>query len=79
MLDKVIEWAPEYLLFVEKKSEWDAYYSTIYRSYALAWLRKGDTDKSLQIADEMDQQAKRSFSNRLNTIWTNNNPIPTSY
>ena len=58
MLDKVIELAPEYLLFVEKKSEWDAYYSTIYRSYALAWLRKGDTDKSLQIADEMYEHAR---------------------
>ena len=58
MLDKVIELAPEYLLFVEKKGEWDAYYSTIYRSYALAWLRKGDTDKSLQIADEMYEHAR---------------------
>ena len=58
MYDKIIELAPEYLSFVEKKGEWDVYYSNIYRYYAGAWLKKGDTDKSLQIAGEMHEHAR---------------------
>ena len=57
MLDKVIELSPGYLSFIEKKEKWAIFYSDVYRSYALAWLRKDNTEKALQIAGEMYEHA----------------------
>jgi len=56
-LDKVIELAPEHLAFIEKFEVWEHFYSIVYRSYANAWLRKGDSEKSILIAREMYEHA----------------------
>ena len=57
-LDKVIELAPEHLAFIEKFEVWEHFYSIVYRSYANAWLRKGDSEKSILIAREMYEHAQ---------------------
>ena len=61
--DKVIELAPEYLAFIEKNEKWDYFYSIVYRSYANAWLKKGDAEKAVQIAREMYEHAKERNNN----------------
>ena len=58
MLDKVIAIAPGYIAFIEKNEEWVILYSIAYKSYASALLRKGDADKSLQVAHDMYEHAK---------------------
>ena len=57
LFDKVIELAPEYLIFIEKSELWRNY-SVAYSYYASAWLRKGDYEKAVQIAREMYESAK---------------------
>jgi Transcriptional regulator containing an amidase domain and an AraC-type DNA-binding HTH domain len=56
--DKVIELAPGHLAFIEKNETWDYFYSIAYRSYANAWLRKGDAEKAILIAREMYEHAR---------------------
>ena len=56
--DKVIELAPGHLAFIEKYEVWDYFYSIAYRCYANAWLKKGDTEKAIQIAREMYEHAR---------------------
>ena len=57
MLDKAIELAPEYLLFTEKNEVWE-YHSIIYTIYSSLFLLKGDSEKSVGIAQEMYEHSK---------------------
>ena len=62
-LDKVIELAPGHLAFIEKNEVWDYFYSIAYRTYANAWLKKGDAENAIRIAREMYEHAREHNNN----------------